>query len=85
MLDMRQMTVEQLDAELQKGYDDVLNGRTIPAQEAFERIRCHYGISIEPHSTDKAIQQAEEEYEQSGQLTDARIALAALKEKHFDS
>lgn len=79
------MTVEQLDTELQKGYDDVLKGRTIPAREAFERIRCRYGISIEPHSTDNTIQQAKEEYEQSGQLTNARIALAALKEKHFGS
>lgn len=85
MLDMRQMTAEQIDAELQKGYHDVLNGRTIPAKDAFDRIRCHYGISIEPHSTDNAIQQAEEKYKQSGHLADTKIASVTLKEKHFGS
>ncbi len=43
-LEMNAMTQEQLDAELQKGYDDALAGRTEPAGKVFDAIRRDYGI-----------------------------------------
>lgn len=45
MLDMSQMTAEELDAELQKGYDDVLNGKTKPAKEVFDEIRTRIAVA----------------------------------------
>ncbi len=42
--DMSQLTKEQLDAELEKGYADIAAGRTKPAGEVFESIRKDYGI-----------------------------------------
>ena len=32
------LSKEQLDAEIQKGYDDMLEGRTEPAEQVFEEI-----------------------------------------------
>ncbi len=43
-VDMTKLTKEQLDAELQKGYDDVLAGRTKPAKQVFDTIRKDYGL-----------------------------------------
>ena len=43
-LDMHALTQEQLDAELQKGYDDVLAGRTKPAGQVFDAIRREHGV-----------------------------------------
>jgi DNA-damage-inducible protein J len=43
-VDMTKLTKEQLDAELQKGYDDVLAGRTKPAKQVFDSIRKDYGL-----------------------------------------
>ena len=43
-LDMSELTKEQLDAELQKGYDSILEGRTIPADQAFAAIRRKHGL-----------------------------------------
>ena len=39
-VDMSVLTKEQLDAELQKGYDDVMAGRTMPAEQVFDAIRA---------------------------------------------
>jgi len=41
-LDASKLTEEQLDAELQKGLDDITAGRTKPAKEAFAEIRRDY-------------------------------------------
>ena len=38
------LSKEQLDAEIQKGYDDMLEGRTEPAKQVFEEIRKDYGF-----------------------------------------
>lgn len=38
-LDISRMTAEQLDTELEKGYDDAQAGRTIPMTQAFANIR----------------------------------------------
>ena len=35
---------QELDGELEKGYQDVLAGRTKPAGKVFEEIRKDYGI-----------------------------------------
>ena len=35
---------EELDAELEKGYQDLLNGQTKPAGEVFAHIRRKYGL-----------------------------------------
>jgi len=42
--DLSKMTKEELDEELQKGYDDILAGRTIPAEQAFDELYRKYGI-----------------------------------------
>lgn len=38
------MTKEQLNAELQKGYDDCLAGRVEPAEEVFREIEAELGL-----------------------------------------
>ena len=38
------LSKEQLDAEIQKCYDDMLEGRTEPAEQVFEEIRKNYGF-----------------------------------------
>ena len=43
-LDVSKMTKEELDAELQKGYDDILAGRAIPAKQVFDDLHRKYGI-----------------------------------------
>ena len=43
-LDMGALTQEQMDAELQKGYDDAIAGRTKPAGMVFDAIRRDYGV-----------------------------------------
>jgi len=44
LLDLSELTGEQLDAELEKGYADVKAGRVKPAGVAFQAIRKDYGI-----------------------------------------
>lgn len=44
VLDMGKLTAQQLDEELEKGYQDVLDGRTKPAGRVFDAIRKDYGI-----------------------------------------
>ena len=41
---MGALTKEQLDEEIGKGYDDMVEGRTKPAESVFEEIRGKYGI-----------------------------------------
>ena len=43
-LEINAMTQEQLDAELQKGYDDALAGRAKPAGIVFDTIRRDFGV-----------------------------------------
>ena len=43
-LDVSRMTTEQLNAELEKGYAQIQNGQTIPAEQAFADIRSKYGV-----------------------------------------
>lgn len=43
-LDVSRMTQAQLNAELEKGYKDMQEGRTIPMEQAFATIRKEYGI-----------------------------------------
>ena len=43
-VDMNALSQEQLNTELQKGYDDVLTGRTKPADQVFAAIRRDYGL-----------------------------------------
>ncbi len=38
------LTEEQMDRELEKGYADMLNGKTKPAKKAFSDIRKDYGV-----------------------------------------
>ncbi len=42
--DMSALTARELDEELEKGYQDVLDGRTKPADAVFDKIRKDYGI-----------------------------------------
>ncbi len=41
---MDDLTPEQLDAEIEKGYAALREGRTIPMEEAFDIIRREYSI-----------------------------------------
>ena len=43
-LDISRMTTAQLDAELEKGYEDAKAGRTIPMEQAFANIRKELGV-----------------------------------------
>ena len=43
-VEMSTLTKEQVDAELQKGYDDVMARRTLPAEQVFDAIRMDYGL-----------------------------------------
>ena len=43
-LDVSRMTETQLNAEIEKGYKDMQEGRTIPMEQAFATIRKEYGI-----------------------------------------
>lgn len=42
--DMSRMTKEEIDKELEKGYMGIVEGRTIPAEDAFRYIHEKYGI-----------------------------------------
>ena len=44
VVDMGKLTAQELDQELEKGYQDVLAGRTRPANRVFDEIRKDYGI-----------------------------------------
>ena len=43
-VDMNRLTDAQMDAELEKGYADALEGRTKPASRAFADIRKDYNL-----------------------------------------
>lgn len=38
------LTEEQLNAELEKGMEDIREGRTIPAEQVFEELHKEFGI-----------------------------------------
>lgn len=44
MVDMTKLTAKELDAELEKGYQDILAGRKKPASKIFDEVRKDYGI-----------------------------------------
>lgn len=44
VLDMSQLTSEQLDAELEKGFADITAGRTKSAHTVFDEIQKDYGV-----------------------------------------
>ena len=43
-VDISRMNVETLDMELEKGYADILAGRTKPAKQAFAEMRKDFNI-----------------------------------------
>ncbi len=43
-VDMDALTEEQLDAEIEKGYRDVLEGRTTDAKVVFDELRRDFGL-----------------------------------------
>ncbi len=43
-MDLSCLTLEELDAEIQKGYEDSLSGHTRPAKHVFADIRKDYGL-----------------------------------------
>lgn len=43
-LDLSRLTAQELDAELDKGYQDMLAGNTVPAERAFAEIRKKHGL-----------------------------------------
>ena len=43
-IDIGNMTQEEFNAEIQKGLDDITNGRVKPATEVFSGIRKKYNV-----------------------------------------
>lgn len=43
-LDISRMTAEQLDTELEKGYEETKAGCTIPMTQVFANIRKEFGV-----------------------------------------
>lgn len=43
-IDISKMTKEEIDEQLNKGYDDMLAGRSIPARQVFDELNEKYGI-----------------------------------------
>ena len=43
-LDMSKMTKEEIDDELEKGYRDIVEGRTVSAEDVFKQLHEKYGI-----------------------------------------
>lgn len=43
-LDVSRMTQAQLNTELEKGYQDMLEGNTVPIEQAFAAVRKESGI-----------------------------------------
>jgi len=44
MVDMSKLTAKELDAELEKGYQAILNGQVKPAGQVFDELRRNYGL-----------------------------------------
>lgn len=44
VLDIRTMTDEQMNAELEKGFADLQAGKTRPAKAVFDELRKEYGL-----------------------------------------
>lgn len=44
MLDLDQMTEQEFDDELEKGYQDMLAGDVIPIEQAFNEVRRKHGL-----------------------------------------
>ena len=44
LVNVEKITEEELDSELEKGYKDMVEGRTKPARQAFDDIRKNYGL-----------------------------------------
>jgi antitoxin ParD1/3/4 len=42
LLEDRERRRDLLEAEIEKGLDDIRNGRTIPAEEVFAELRARY-------------------------------------------
>ena len=42
--DLGQMSAAELDAELEKGYEDLMAGQVKPAAQVFADIRKNYGV-----------------------------------------
>lgn len=43
-MDMSKLTSQELDEELDQGWQDILAGRTIPAKQAFDELRKKHGL-----------------------------------------
>ena len=43
-LDFKTLTEEQFNDEIEKGYDDLTAGKTLPAKQVFENMNRLYGI-----------------------------------------
>ena len=43
-LDASRMTEAELDSELEKGYADMLAGRTMPVEQSFAELRKEFGL-----------------------------------------
>ncbi len=43
-LDFSLLSKEEIDNELEKGYREIADGKTVPAEKAFDDLRQRYGI-----------------------------------------
>ncbi|MCR5815691.1 MAG: type II toxin-antitoxin system RelB/DinJ family antitoxin [Ruminococcus sp.] len=44
IIDMSRLSQEELNAEINKGYEDMIEGRVVNSDTAFDRIRKKHGI-----------------------------------------
>lgn len=44
LTDISKLSVDEIDAEIEKGYQDMLAGRTVSAKKVFTDIREDYGL-----------------------------------------
>lgn len=44
LIDISKLSVDEIDAEIEKGYQDMLAGRTVSAKKVFADIRKDYGL-----------------------------------------
>ena len=82
-LNASRMTNVQLDAALEKGYAEAMDGRTIPLEQAFEDIRKGLdGIELHEKASEAQKIIAGMKDVETGRVTDGDAALSAIREKN---
>ena len=82
-LNASRMTNAQLDAALEKGYAEAMDGCTIPLEQAFEDIRKGLdGIELHEKASEAQKIIAGMEDVEAGRVTDGDASLSAIRDKN---